>query len=156
MYLHQRHYMSKPPRTSYLIRRAQILTFTNLTDCLRDYNLTPMQYMLLNLSRRGDLSSATLARRFSVAPQSMNEMIGALEEKQLIARTVAGEKRRTLQISLTPKGVKLLTTCDREVDRMERRLFSSLSASEIHSLRSALMKFLGSQSAVPSAASCKG
>ena len=148
--------MSKPPRTSYLIRRAQILTFTNLTDCLRDHNLTPMQYMLLNLSRRGDLSSAMLARRFSIAPQSMNEMIGALEQKQLIARTVAGEKRRTLQISLTPKGVKLLTTCDREVDRMERRLFSSLSASEIHSLRSVLMKFLGSQSAVPSAASCKG
>jgi len=115
-----------------------------------------MQYMLLNLSRRGDLSSATLARRFSIAPQSMNEMIGALEQKQLIARTVAGEKRRTLQISLTPQGAKLLTTCDREVDRMERRLFSSLSASEIHSLRSALMKFLGSQSAVPSAASCKG
>ena len=99
--------MSKPPRTSYLIRRAQILTFTNLTDCLRDHNLTPMQYMLLNLSRRGDLSSAMLARRFSIAPQSMNEMIGALEQKQLIARTVAGEKRRTLQISLTSERGKI-------------------------------------------------
>jgi hypothetical protein len=40
----------------------------------------------------------------------------------------------------------LLKTCDREVDRMEKRLFSSLSATEIDSLRSALMKFTGSQS----------
>ena len=147
--------MSKPPRTSYLIRRAQLLTFTNLTDCLREYNLTPMQYMLLNLSRRGDLSSAMLARRFAIAPQSMNEVIGALERKQLITRSVAGEKRRTLQISLTPRGEQLLKTCDREVDRMEKRLFSSLSAAETHSLRSALMKFLGSQSEMRAAAKHK-
>ena len=138
--------MNKPPRTSYLIRRAQILVMRNLTDCLRDYNLTPTQYLLLNLSRRGgELSSATLARRFAISPQSMNETIATLEQKQLIARTVAGEKRRTLQISLTSEGTQLLKTCDREVDRMEKRLFSSLSATEIDSLRSALMKFTSSQ-----------
>ena len=147
--------MSKPPRTSYLIRRAQVLTFTYLTDCLRDYNLTPMQYLLLSLSRRGDLSSAKLARRFSMAPQSMNEMIGALEQKRLIARTVSGEKRRTLLINLTAQGAQLLTTCDREVDRMEGRLFSSLSAAEIHALRNALTKVLGSQSEMRAAASRK-
>ncbi len=38
---------------------------------------------------------------------------------------------------------------------MERRLFSSLSAAEIHFLRSALMKFLGSQSETRAAASRK-
>ena len=139
--------MSKPPRTSYLIRRAQIMVMRNLTDCLRDHNLTPTQYLLLNLSRRGgELSSATLARRFTISPQSMNETIATLEQKQLIARTVAGEKRRTLHISLTPEGALLLKACDREVDRMEKRLFSCLSATEIHSLRNALMKFTGSQS----------
>lgn len=138
--------MNKPPRTSYLIRRAQILIFSGLTDCLRDHNLTPTQYMLLNLSRRrGETSSATLARRFAISPQSMNEMIATLEQKQLIVRSIAGAKRRTLQISLTAEGTQLLKACDREVDRLEKQLFYALSAKELYALRSALIKFLGSQ-----------
>jgi DNA-binding MarR family transcriptional regulator len=139
--------MTSAPRTSYLIRRAQILVMRNLTDCLRDYDLTSTQYLLLSLSRRGgELSSASLARRFTISPQSMNETIATLEQKQLVVRTVAGEKRRTLHISLTPEGTQLLKACDREVDRMEKRLFSALSAAELNSLRNALMKFTGSQS----------
>jgi len=141
--------MTSAPRTSYLIRRAQILVTRNLTDCLRDYDLTSTQYLLLSLSRRGrELSSASLARRFTISPQSMNEMIATLEQKQLVVRTVAGEKRRTLHISLTPEGAQLLKACDREVDRMEKRLFSALSAAELDSLRTALMKFTGSQSEI--------
>jgi DNA-binding MarR family transcriptional regulator len=147
MCLHQRHHMRKPPRTTYLIRRAQIRVNANLTDCLRTYNVTPTQYLLLSLSRHGgEMSSARLARRFTISPQSMNEMIASLEQKRLIVRTIAGEKRRTLQISLTPGGSDLLKACDREVDRMEKRLFSSLSAAELDSLRNALMKFTDAQS----------
>jgi DNA-binding MarR family transcriptional regulator len=139
--------MREPPLTTYLMRRAQVLMTRNLTDCLEQYNLTPAQYLMLSLSRRGgEMSSASLARRFTISPQSMNEMIAGLEKKKLIARTVAGEKRRTLQINLTPEGVKLLKTCDRAVERMERRLFASLSAGELHSLRRALVQLIGSPS----------
>src|SRR5689334_16834465 len=112
----------REPLTTYLMRRAQILMTRNLTDCLHDYKLTPAQYLMLSLSRRGgELSSASLARRFTISPQSMNEMIAGLEKKKLIARTVAGERRRTLQINLTPEGAKLLKACDRAVERMEKR-----------------------------------
>jgi DNA-binding MarR family transcriptional regulator len=139
--------MREPPLTTYLLRRAQILITRNLTDCLEAYNLTPAQYLMLSLSRRGgEMSSASLARRFTISPQSMNEMIAGLEKKKLIARTVAGERRRTLQINLTPEGAKLLKACDRTVGRMERRLFSSLSATELHTFRSVLIKLTGSPS----------
>ena len=140
--------MKDSPLTTYLVRRAQILITRNLTDCLRDYSITPAQYLMLSLSRRGgEMSSASLARRFTISPQSMNEMIAGLEKKKLIARTVAGERRRTLQINLTAEGTKLLKACDRAVVRMEKRLFSSLSATELHSFRSALIKLGGSLSA---------
>ena len=134
----------REPLTNYLMRRAQILVTRSLTDCLHEYKLTPAQYLMLSLSRRGgELSSASLARRFTISPQSMNEMIAGLERKKLIARTVAGEKRRTLQINLTPEGAKLLKACDRAVDRLEKRLFSPLSAAELHSFRCALIKLTG-------------
>jgi DNA-binding MarR family transcriptional regulator len=137
----------REPLTNYLMRRAQILVTRSLTDCLHEYKLTPAQYLMLSLSRRGgELSSASLARRFTISPQSMNEMIAGLEKKKLIARTVAGEKRRTLQINLTPEGAKLLKSCDRAVVRLEKRLFSPLSAAELHSFRSALIKLAGASS----------
>ena len=54
-----------------------------------------MQYMLLSLSRRGgEMSSADLARRFAITPQSMNEKIATLQRKRLIVRHVSSENRR--------------------------------------------------------------
>ena len=127
--------MTKTARTSYLIRRVQLLVYTNLTECLRDYGLTPIQYMMLSLSRRGgEMSSADLARRFSIAPQSVNEMIAALQRKKLIARRTTRENRRILRISLTPEGKQLLRKCDQQVDRMERRMFAPLSRTELAAL----------------------
>ena len=138
--------MTKTARTSYLIRRAQLLVYTNLTECLRAYGLTPIQYMMLSLSRRGgEMSSADLARRFSIAPQSVNEMIAALQRKKLIARRTTRENRRILRISLTPEGKELLRKCDRQVDRMEKRLFAPLSQTELAALRVGLATLIGSE-----------
>jgi DNA-binding MarR family transcriptional regulator len=140
--------MSRSARISYLLRRAQLLVYARLADCLREHNLTPMQYMLLSLSRRGgEMSSAELARRFAVAPQSINEIIAMLQRKHLILRKTANEHRRILRISLTSEGARLLRSCDRQVDRLENRLFEDLSPSETTGLRNALLKLI--QSANP-------
>jgi DNA-binding MarR family transcriptional regulator len=138
--------MTKTTRTSYLIRRAQLLVYTNLTECLRAYGLTPIQYMMLSLSRRGgEMSSADLARRFAIAPQSVNEMIAVLQRKKLIARRPTTDNRRILRISLTPEGKQLLRKCDRQVDRMEKRLFAHLSQIELTALRVGLVALIGSE-----------
>ncbi len=140
--------MSRRTRTSYLIRRAQLVVYANLSECLRQHRLTPMQYMLLSLSRcGGEMSSADLARRFAVTPQSMNEVIAALQHKRLIVRNVSREHRRILRISLTSEGARLLKTCDREVDAMEKRLFGYLAPSARKALRDALITLI----AVPAA-----
>jgi DNA-binding MarR family transcriptional regulator len=136
--------MSRRTRTSYLIRRAQLVVYANLSECLSQHKLTPMQYMLLNLSRRGgEMSSADLARRFAVTPQSMNEMIAALQRKRLIVRNVSSAHRRIRRISLTSKGARLLKTCDREVDAMEKRLFGCLAPPALDALRDALTILIG-------------
>jgi DNA-binding MarR family transcriptional regulator len=137
--------MKRPARTSYLIRQAQLITFVHVTDCLREYRITPMQYMLLSFSRRnGELSSAELARRFAIAPQSMNEAISTLQRKRLLSRKEAAEHRRIQRISLTTEGSKLLKKCDRKIDAMEHKLFGALSQGEIQALRTTLRKFIDS------------
>ncbi len=140
----------RPARISYLLRRAQLLVYAGLAESLRRYELTPMQYMLLSLSRRGgEMSSAELARRFAVTPQSMNEMIAALQRKRLILRKNAAEHRRILRISLTARGARLLRCCDRRVDRMETRLFAQLSPVETRLLRTTLIKVIQSRTQSP-------
>jgi DNA-binding MarR family transcriptional regulator len=137
--------MKKSTRTSYLIRQAQLLTYVYIAECLRECRLTPMQYMLLSFSRRdGELSSADLARRFAVTPQSMNEAIVILQRKGLLLRKEAAEHRRILRISLTREGSKLLKNCDRKVDAVERDLFAALSNDELRGLRASLIKFISS------------
>jgi DNA-binding MarR family transcriptional regulator len=137
--------MKKPARTSYLIRQAQLITFVHVTNCLREYRITPMQYTLLSFSRRnGELSSAELARRFAITPQSMNEAISTLQRKRLLSRKEAAEHRRIQRISLTAEGSNLLKKCDRKIDAMERTLFAALSQDEIEALRTTLRKFIGS------------
>ena len=135
--------MSTQPRISYLLRRAQLIVYARLTECLREHNLTPMQYLLLSLSRRRrGMSSADLARRFAVSPQSMNEMITALQGKRLITRRRATEHRRILRISLTAAGENLLRDCDLRVDNLERSLFAALSSVEKRSFRRLLTTFI--------------
>ncbi len=73
----------------------------------------------------------SLARRFAITPQSMNETIATLEQKQLVVRTVAGEKAPNLHISLTPEGVQLLKAARSGGRPHGKRLFSALSAAEI-------------------------
>jgi DNA-binding MarR family transcriptional regulator len=135
--------MTRVARTSYLLRQAQLLAYVRIADCLREYRITPMQYMLLSFSRRnGELSAAELARRFAVTPQSMNEAISALQRKRLLTRKEATEHRRIQRISLTATGNSLLQKCDREMDSMEQKLFSALSRGELDSLRVTLRRFI--------------
>jgi len=148
--------MSTRPRLTYLIRRAQLLVYAQLAECLHEYNLTPTHYLLLSLSRRGPgMSSAGLARRFAVSPQSMNEVIAALQRKRLITRRRSTEHRRILRISLTPAGVKLLRDCDLRVDRLERSLFAALSSAEKRSFRNLLTAFINSSEAERAPASAR-
>lgn len=140
------------PRTIYLVRQLQLATYAGLIERLGDLEVTPTQYMLLSLaSRRGGLSSADLARRFRVTPQSMNETIVALERKELIIRTEDPEHRKILRIRLSAKGAKLLKRCDRRVDQYEQDLFATLNSAEHASLRVLLSKILSqfAQSAAP-------
>ena len=49
---------------------------------MKPYGLTTLQYTTLSvLGRRGELSNAQLARRAYMTPQSMSEVIDALEKK---------------------------------------------------------------------------
>jgi DNA-binding MarR family transcriptional regulator len=136
--------MPQHARLSYLVRQAQLATYQQLDQALRGFGLTPTQYTVLAiLSRRGEsLSSAALARRLGVAPQSANEIVATLGAQQLVRRTDDAGNRRTRQLQLTPKGRNLLARCDAEVDRFEQAFFGALTAPEREVLRELLVRVI--------------
>jgi DNA-binding MarR family transcriptional regulator len=126
-------------RISYLVKRLEQAIRQQLDELLRDFDLTAPQYTALSVLRvQHGLSSADLARRSFVSPQSMNEMLTTLERKGLVARAPSPHDRRVLHAELTPKALKVLTTCDHVVDDLEARMLSNLDTRARDAMRKAL------------------
>lgn len=133
--------MTRAPRLSYLMRQVQLAIFQQLDEVVRAFGLTPSQYIVLSVvhEHREGVSSAALARRLGVTPQSSHEIIAGLERRGLIQRTEDTVFRRALKVTLTATGTALLRKCDRRVDRFEQQFYDGLTASEQAQLRAMLV-----------------
>ena len=128
------------PRISYVIGRLERAVRRAIDARVRPYGLTSAQYTTLSvLGTRGRLSNAQLARRSLVTPQSMSELIEALEGKGLIARSPHPNHGRVLPAELTPEGCRVLTACDAAVGAMEEEMLADLSEGQRACLRDGLL-----------------
>ncbi len=136
--------MPRAPRLSYLLRQAQLANFQQLDPVVQAFGLTPSQYIVLSVVKehREGVSSATLARRLGVAPQSCHEIVAGLERRQLICRSEDAASRRALKVTLTSGGATLLQRCEKAVDSFERRFFASFSSAEQAKLRQLLERLI--------------
>lgn len=123
----------------YLVKRLEQVIRALLDEALRPFGITTLQYTALSvLERRDGLSSAQLARRAFVRPQSMHEMVLALDERGLIERRHAAHNQRVLAASLTQRGRALLDRCRPVVQEVEDRLLAGMPAAYHQDFRQAL------------------
>jgi DNA-binding MarR family transcriptional regulator len=134
------------PRILYLIKRAEIEVTSRMTRALDKYKITVTQFTVLYFvwHDKGDLSSAQLSRRFSMTPQSMNELIGVLQRKRLLKKAVDPSHKRILRISLTAKGRQLLKDCNTALDHVEEELVTGMSNAEAEKFKELVGKILAS------------
>jgi DNA-binding MarR family transcriptional regulator len=117
------------PGVSYAVARLHQRIFAGITERVASYGLTTLQFTTLSvLSRHGaPLSTSQLARRAFMTPQSMSEVIHALERKGLIKRRPHPNHRRTLPAALTAKGRRVLAACDEAVSEFEDSMLEGFS-----------------------------
>jgi DNA-binding MarR family transcriptional regulator len=129
------------PRFSYVIARLERAVRAAINERVQPYGLTTLQYTTLSvLGRRGGgLSNAQLARRSYMTPQSMSEVIEALERKNLIRRDPHPNHRRVYPARLTATGAKVLEACDEAVAAVEEDMLRELDDDERRALRSGLV-----------------
>jgi DNA-binding MarR family transcriptional regulator len=123
----------------YLVKQTEAAIRAHLDLVLRRHNLATAQYTALTVLRnREGLSSAQLARRSFVKPQTMHEMVVGLERQGLIARERSADRRHVLLIRLTEQGRRRLADAQADVDRIENQMVRDLDADEVATLRSLL------------------
>ena len=104
------------------------------------FGLTVSKYTALSILRdRPGLSNAQLARRSYVTPQSMNEVLVALEADGLIVRSPAVNHRRVVEVTLSDRGQEVLVACDRAVTHMENAMLADLDEAGREQLLEALV-----------------
>lgn len=129
------------PTLLYLVGRVDRVVRRAIDDVVKARGLSVSQYTTLSvLDGRSGLSNAQLARRALVSPQSMHEVLLALERQSLVRRRADPDHGRILRAELTPKGRKLLATCNKQVHAVEAQMVRGLEAHEEASLRQALLR----------------
>jgi DNA-binding MarR family transcriptional regulator len=97
-----RHLLSKVKHASLTARAALDAEFDRL-------GLTVTQFLALaHIESCDDISSAELARRSYVTPQAMTTIVARMETAGLIRRSPSCAGGRTICLTLTPQGERLL------------------------------------------------
>lgn len=132
-------------RTSYLVKRVELIVRNRLEAALQELEITTGQYAVLSLlAAMPEVSSAQLARAVGVTPQTMTETIVAFEKRELIGRERSEAHKRILKITLTTAGRSLLKQCEAQATLAEKALFAGLSSKDLSRFRSLLFEIIAS------------
>jgi DNA-binding MarR family transcriptional regulator len=115
------------PRIGYVVGRLDRALRKEIGALVAPHGLTVAKYTALSIMRdRPGLSNAQLARRSYVTPQSMNEVLAALETDGLIVRSPAAGHGRVVEVALSDRGHAVLAACDRAITHMENAMLADL------------------------------
>lgn len=97
------------PRVGLALRWANNAFRLAVQDELRELPLSlPLASVLVDLGEEDGISSAELARRETVTPQTMNQLVASLVARGLVERRRHQTHGRILTLHLTPAGRQML------------------------------------------------
>jgi DNA-binding MarR family transcriptional regulator len=116
---------------SYIIGRLDRAIRNRLLEILAPFELSIPQFTTLSvLKRRPGLSNAQLARRALILPQSMIQVIAALEQRLLVQRAPDPSHNRILQTRLTVSGLALVEKAEAATREFEAGLIAAVGDSD--------------------------
>ena len=116
----------------YLLKRTQQALRGRIDAALRSLSVTTPQYAVLSSLEAGaELSSAELARRSFVTPQTMNEIVRLLEKNGMVERRGSKGNARMRIVQLTPHGRGSLKRCHQKVREVEDQMLAGIKTRDI-------------------------
>jgi DNA-binding MarR family transcriptional regulator len=127
--------LSLPPLIFRLVRRKLVMSAAAETDA--DIKLIHFEILKL-LKEQGTLHPAEIGGKLQIAKAQMTHLVDKLEEKGFVIREMCSDDRRTINITLTEKGNKVLEEQDNMVIKAVLDNMSSLSDAELEVLSNSL------------------
>ncbi|WP_137891539.1 MarR family transcriptional regulator [Ramlibacter sp. 2FC] len=127
----------------HLIRRAQQLAVAVFMEETADYDVTPVQFAILNaLMDTPGVDQVTLAGRVAFDAATSGSVIGRLEAKGWVRREADTQDKRRKLLWLTPEGEQAALQMKRAVIKVQGRILSPLEAAEREQLLALLHKLV--------------
>ena len=127
--------LSIPPLVFRVIRRK--LINIALAESNIDIKFPHLQIMAV-LKEEGTLHPAEIGERLAIAKAQMTHLIDKLVELDLVERNIGDVDRRTINITLTDKGIHLTEQHEKNVNKAVGEYISCLEESELETLSTSL------------------
>ncbi len=127
----------------FLLRLSQLQSFADFYTGMGDLNVRPGEISVLMLiAQNPGVRQGVLARALMIKRAHMTKMIRAMEDADIVSRTVPADDRRSIELWLTDKGRARLDAMQEPFIAHESRNTSGLSDAEEAQLKSLLRKYL--------------
>lgn len=147
------HPSADPPVTEFagqLFFRLWRATHTRTAELLASVGLTPALFALLNvIGAREGANQQELGSALGIDRSTMVSLIDELESAGLARRRPSATDRRARQISITPKGTRLLRKARELISQVEAEILAGLTPVERRELLALLRRALESAPAQP-------
>jgi DNA-binding MarR family transcriptional regulator len=131
-------------RTGFLLSVAHLTTRERTNELLRPHGMIVRDVGLMSLlDAHGPSSQQALARRLSVSPTMITQIVDEAEARGLVERRRNPDDRRSYLVTLTPAGVEKLAVGRRVAEAMRREIAAPLGAAGDRDLRALLRKLTG-------------
>jgi DNA-binding MarR family transcriptional regulator len=128
----------------HLIRRAHQIHDMLFAQETAGFDITSPQLAALQaISHQPGLEQTALSEIIAYDSSTIGGLIDRLEAKALVQRTIGKHDRRKRELTLTPRGQKLLAKVMPPASRVADRLLESLDASEREHLIDLLQRVVG-------------
>ncbi|TVZ27432.1 DNA-binding MarR family transcriptional regulator [Gillisia sp. Hel_I_86] len=136
-----------PPSRKLIL---SILLSTNvindtIAETLKPFELSIPQFNVLRILRgqKGKPANlSTIQERMVSKMSNTTRLVDKLIAKDLVSRMICEKNRRKVEITITKKGLDLLSELDPTINETESELTENLSLSEITTLYETLQKLL--------------
>ena len=136
----------------YLIKELYHLLRARIESRMRTAGIPlsfPHAQVLHELTHEPGLSSAQLARRCGVTPQTMIGLVAALEQQGVIERRVHPENARVMQCYVRPDRLGNLDRAREIADGVIQQMLAALPAVERDQFKATLRRCIGAVEKIP-------
>ena len=136
--------MAIEKKTLLNVMYTQNVISERFNEILKPFDLSPEQFNVLRILRgqKGNpVNMCTIQERMIAKTSNTTRLVDKLLLKDLVIREICPDNRRKMEITITEKGLQLLSQLDPIVNEHEETFAKNLSISELELLNELLEKF---------------